>query len=179
MSANDELPWIPPMLDLIRGAVASDVPVLGHCLGGQLIAKALGGAVSRNPVKEIGWGEVTVAENAEAAAWFGADLRRFTAFQWHGETFSLPAGATALLSSRYCANQAFALGKHLGLQCHVEMNADLVHSWCASGVQEIAESGGPAVQSVAEICRNLDLRLAALQAVAERLYSRWVAGLAV
>ena len=62
MSVNDDLPWIPPVLDLIRDAVEQDVPVIGHCLGGQLMAKALGGTVSRNPVKEIGWGEVCATD---------------------------------------------------------------------------------------------------------------------
>src|SRR5215471_17613303 len=56
MSVNDDLPWIPPVLNLIRSAVARGVPVLGHCLGGQLMSKALGGEVTRAPVKEIGWG---------------------------------------------------------------------------------------------------------------------------
>ncbi len=56
MSVNDDLPWIPPVLALIRRAVAADIPVLGHCLGGQLMSKALGGSVGRNAVKEIGWG---------------------------------------------------------------------------------------------------------------------------
>ena len=60
MSVNDDLPWIGPVLALIRDAVARDIPLLGHCLGGQLISKALGGAVRQNPVKEIGWGEVSV-----------------------------------------------------------------------------------------------------------------------
>ena len=72
MSVNDDLPWIPPVLALIREAVATDIPVLGHCLGGQLISKALGGTVSRNPVKEIGWGEVAVTDNDSARNWFGA-----------------------------------------------------------------------------------------------------------
>ncbi len=179
MSANDDLPWIPRLLDLIRNAVESDVPVLGHCLGGQLMSRALGGAVTRNPVKEIGWCEVAVADNAEAAAWFGADLKRFTTFEWHGDTFTVPNGATALLSSPYCTNQAFALGKHLAMQCHIEMDNGLVQSWCESGEQEIAESGGPAVQSTAEIRRDLESRLAKLQAVADRLYKRWTAGLVV
>ena len=58
MSANDALPWIAPLLDLLRDAVAADVPVLGHCLGGQLLAKALGAPVTRAPVPEIGWSEV-------------------------------------------------------------------------------------------------------------------------
>jgi GMP synthase-like glutamine amidotransferase len=177
MSANDDLPWIPHMLDLIREAVTARVPVVGHCLGAQLMAKALGGTVSRNPVKEIGWCQVTVADNAEAASWFGADLKSFSAFEWHGDTFTLPQGASALLSSPYCAQQGFALGSHLALQCHVEMDAALVQSWCDTGEQEIAASAGPAVQTVAEIRRDLDARLAALNAVADRLYARWTAGL--
>ena len=71
MSVNDSLPWIIPVLELIREAVRKDVPVLGHCLGGQLMSKAFGGAVRANPVKEIGWGEVRVADNALARQWFG------------------------------------------------------------------------------------------------------------
>src|SRR5438105_10637752 len=71
MSVNDALPWIAPALELVRDAVRKDVPVLGHCLGGQLMSKAFGGVVTRNAVKEIGWGEVRVADNAVARAWLG------------------------------------------------------------------------------------------------------------
>ena len=177
MSANDELPWIPCVLDTIREAMAADIPVIGHCLGGQLMSRALGGTVSRNPVKEIGWGDVAVADNAEAGRWFGDGLRGFTTFQWHGDTFSIPPGATAVLSSPHCANQAFVVGRHLGLQCHVEMNRAMVESWCASGAREISESAGPAVQSAEEIRRDLDQRLARLHDIADRLYARWAAGL--
>ena len=96
MSVNDDLPWIAPTLALIRQAVVNDIPVLGHCLGAQLMSKALGGKVSRSLVKEIGWGEVSVADNPSAHKWFG-ELSKFEAFHWHGETFTLPAGATCLL----------------------------------------------------------------------------------
>ena len=119
MSVNDDLPWIAPILALIRAAVQQEVPVLGHCLGGQLIAKALGGVVTRNPVKEIGWGEVSVVDNPIAHDWCNAIPNKFSGFHWHGETFSIPQGATRILESAYCPNQAYALGKHLGMQCHV------------------------------------------------------------
>ena len=66
MSVNDDLPWIPPTLALIRDAYAKDIPLLGHCLGGQLMSKALGGVVSKNAIKELGWGKVNVADNATA-----------------------------------------------------------------------------------------------------------------
>ncbi|HQT25146.1 MAG TPA: type 1 glutamine amidotransferase, partial [Burkholderiales bacterium] len=87
MSVNDDLPWIPLVLELIRDAVGKGIPVLGHCLGGQLMAKALGGEVAGNPSREIGWGKVDVIVDAEK--WFGG-LGTFEAFHWHGETFSIP-----------------------------------------------------------------------------------------
>lgn len=176
MSVNDDLPWISPALALIRQALASDIPVLGHCLGGQLMAKALGGVVSRSPVKEFGWGEVSVADNPVAHEWFG-DLSEFESFHWHGETFTLPAAATRLLSSRYCENQAFALGKHLAMQCHVEMTAEMVTAWCEAGSGEINAGSGPPVQSAEAMQQDLAKRVATLNQVAERLYVRWAAGL--
>ncbi|KAF0101321.1 MAG: glutamine amidotransferase class-I [bacterium] len=176
MSVNDPLPWIPPLLELIRAAVARDIPVLGHCLGGQLIAKALGGVVGRNPVQEIGWGEVRVADSPEARAWFG-DMPSFQAFHWHGETFSLPPGAVHLLSSPHCANQAYALGKHLGLQCHVEMTEAMIQEWCVVGADELAAARGPAVQSAERMQSLAATHLPALQRCAEGLYAHWLRGL--
>jgi GMP synthase-like glutamine amidotransferase len=177
MSVNDELPWIPKVLALIRDAYAKDIPLLGHCLGGQLMSKALGGAVTKNPVKEIGWGPVSVADNATAHEWFG-DIRQFDAFHWHGETFSLPPGATLLLSSAHCANQAFAIGKHLGMQCHVEMTSEMIAAWCEAGADEIlAGRDSPAVQPVIGMQRQTVISLPRLREVATRLYAKWLAGL--
>jgi GMP synthase-like glutamine amidotransferase len=177
MSVNDDLPWIVPVLELIRNAVERDIPVLGHCLGGQLISKALGGVVTRNPVKEIGWGNATVSDNDTARAWFG-DMQSFEAFHWHGETFSLPQGAVHLLSSVHCENQAYAIGKHLALQCHVEMTEQMIRDWCEVGVDEIAvKAGTPAVQSVSAMQAQMVGKLPQLHAVAGRLYQRWIAGL--
>jgi GMP synthase-like glutamine amidotransferase len=177
MSANDDLAWIPPVLALIREAVAKDVPVLGHCLGGQLMAKALGGRVAPAPVKEIGWGEVRLDPGAEAAAWFGRECAGFLPFHWHGETFTIPGGASRLLSSSWCPNQAFTLGKHLAMQCHIEMTEELVRAWCKTGAREIERSRGPGVQSVEEILADLEPRLEGLNRVADRVYGRWVQGL--
>ncbi len=177
MSVNDGLPWIASALALIREAVAKGIPVLGHCLGGQLMSAALGGTVSRNPVKEIGWGEVAVAGNDTAHVWFG-EVKHFNAFHWHGETFSLPQGAALLLSSVHCAHQAWTIGKHLALQCHVEMTADMVVSWCEAGAGEIASaSASPAVQLPGEMQRQTAADLPQLHEVAARLYAKWVAGL--
>jgi len=177
MSVNDDLPWIPPLLKLIQEAVALDVPVLGHCLGGQLISKALGGMVTRNPVKEIGWGEVTVSDNEIARHWFG-DIESFNGFHWHGETFTLPANAVHLLKSAYCQNQAYAIGKHLAFQCHIEMTPEMVLSWCDIGTDELKEaSSSPAVQQVDVIAQNLPLHCFFLNKMASQVYTQWIKGL--
>jgi GMP synthase-like glutamine amidotransferase len=176
MSVNDDLPWIPPVLELIREGVGRDIPVLGHCLGGQLIAKALGGTVTRNPVKEIGWGRVQAVDGPAARDWLG-ELREFQAFHWHGETFSLPEGASRILESAHCPNQAFVLGRHLAMQCHVEMTEEMIRSWCEAGAEEIAAADSPAVQTPDRILQATPDLLGPMTAVAERLYARWVTGL--
>lgn len=180
MSANDALPWIDPLLQLIRSAVAADKPVLGHCLGGQLMAKALGGTVSRNPIKEIGWGEVMVEPGSAADDWLPG-LDRFVGFHWHGETFTLPPGSTRLLSSPHCRNQAFVLGNALGMQCHVEMLPEMIEHWCEIGAGEIerarAKGMTASVQTTVEMALESPHRIPALHEVAARLYARWIRGI--
>ncbi len=177
MSVNDDLPWIPSMLNLIREAVAADIPVLGHCLGGQLISKALGATVRENPVKEIGWGPLEVSRNEAAQLWLGG-IETFNGFHWHGETFSLPAQAVHLLSRQYCENQAYAIGKHLAFQCHIEMTPDMVQSWCEVGAEELRQSAAsPAVQQAETMLENLPLHCFFLNKVAARIYGQWVKGL--
>jgi GMP synthase-like glutamine amidotransferase len=160
---------------LIQQAVKADVPVLGHCLGGQLLAKALGGKVTRNRVKEIGWLPVDVVESPTARAWMDGLPPRFEVFHWHGETFSLPPGATPILSSRDCRNQAFVLGKHLGFQCHIEMTPTLVRSWARTGNHEIAQTSRT-VQSERQMSVNLVARAGRLNRVADRFYDKWIQG---
>lgn len=174
MSVNDDLPWIPQVLAIIRKAVSHDIPVIGHCLGGQLIAKALGGNVSRNQVREIGWGRVEAA-GPLAREWLG-DTQSFEAFHWHGETFSIPPGATRLLKSVYCENQAYAIGKILGMQCHVEMTEAMIRLWNRSWQKENAIPG-PSVQHPEEIYERIDQRITAMRVVADRLYAHWIEGL--
>jgi GMP synthase-like glutamine amidotransferase len=128
-------------------------------------------------VKEIGWGDVQVAEHPMAREWFG-ELREFLSFHWHGETFTIPGGATRILGSPYCANQAFALGPHLGMQCHVEMTTDLIRIWYADAGEEVRRHVGPSVQTAAQAEEKIEERVRALNGVAARLYDRWVEGLA-
>jgi GMP synthase-like glutamine amidotransferase len=137
------------------------------------MSKALGGTVTRSPVKEIGWGEVTATRTT--ANWLG-DIDRFEAFHWHGETFSLPAGAQRILQSPYCNNQGFVLGPHLGLQCHVEMTEAMIRVW---NRQWAAESAVPSasVQTPEQMYERMADRVKAMRIAADRLYSRWITGL--
>ena len=178
MSVNDDLPWIAPVLALIRRAYAVDVPVIGHCLGGQLMSKALGGAVSRNPVQEIGWGQVDVLPGDEARHWLGGAVS-FQSFHWHAETFTLPPGAVHLARSAHCENQMFALGRHIGMQCHIEMTPALIAAWCAdwSGEMQALAQHMASVQTPVDMKRNVDEKTALLHGVADRIYHAWLSGL--
>ena len=181
MSVNDDLPWIAPALRLVGAAADKGVPVLGHCLGGQLIARALGGRVTRNPVREIGWGRVEVVNNEVAAEWFGGGLRCFDAFHWHGETFAVPPGATRIAFSPYCENQAFAMGPHLGMQCHVEMTPELIRAWCDEWGKEVEllARSARSVQTPAQMLDAVDEKVRGLHAVADAVYDRWLKGLVI
>ena len=179
MSVNDDLPWIAPILALIREAMDNDIPVLGHCLGGQLMSKALGAEITRNPIKEIGWGIVNVSKNETAKNWFG-DIQTFNAFHWHGETFALPAGAIHLLASPYCQNQAWSIGKHLAFQTHIEMTVEMVQKWCEEGADELLESvDSIAVQQVGAMQETLPVHVFFLNKVANQVYTQWIKSLAV
>ncbi|HEY9193446.1 MAG TPA: type 1 glutamine amidotransferase, partial [Methyloversatilis sp.] len=112
-----------------------------------------------------------------AREWFG-DRSGFLSFHWHGETFSLPEGCERLLSSDVCANQAWSRGKHLAMQCHVEMTEAMVREWCVGGAAEIsAASAQPTVQSPQQMQQDLEARVAALHAVADATYAQWSKGL--
>jgi len=132
MSVNDPLPYLTQESDLIVQAVERGQPVLGICLGSQLIARALGGRVYRNPQKEIGWFDIRLTEAASTDALFSGVNPLETVFHWHGETFELPAGATHLAYSDACRNQAFRVGSNVyGLQFHLEVTPAMIADWCA------------------------------------------------
>ncbi len=178
MSVNDDLPFIAKELALIRQAVNEDIPVIGHCLGGQLLSKAMGGVVTQNPIKEIGWGEVRVTDTNAAEGWISNSVQPINVFHWHGETFSIPPQGVRILESAYCANQAFTLNnRHLGMQCHIEMTPEMIQTWCESGVEEITASQSPAVQTPALMQADLATQTQQLHAIADKMYSRWIQGL--
>jgi len=177
MSVNDACPWIDEELALIRLAHDKKLPVLGHCLGGQLISKALGGDITSNPLPEIGWFEVSGYRNRTARRWLDGLPGNFEVFHLHGETFSLPRGAQPLLKSRYCPRQAFVHGNSLALQCHVEITESMLREWVTVYRADI-RCPSESVQTEGEILAHLDKRIPALQVVADHLYTRWLEGLA-
>lgn len=175
MSANDDLPSLRQAERLILEAMDRDVPVIGHCLGGQLMARALGASVHASPAPEIGWQQIVVAPTGAARAWFG-DADAHTVYHWHYEAFELPTGAEVLASSAACPHQAFAIGPHLAMQFHVELDAGKLALWSAS-----TDSHYLALQaSCASVQSGPAMRAQALeslprqQALAARLYRRWL-----
>ena len=187
MSVNDDLPWIDEELLLLRDADQRGVPIIGHCLGGQLLAKAFGATVSRNVMKEIGWSEVDVEDSELARDWVGTGSS-LELFQWHGDTFALPSGARRFLTSRLCANQAFVIARerhsHLGMQFHVEMTPQLIRAWAGDphGKQEIdaafERQNGVGVQRAEDLMLDADERTTRMGVIADRIYDRWLRGVA-
>jgi GMP synthase-like glutamine amidotransferase len=174
MSVNDDLSWRYPIVSFIQAAVAADVPVIGHCLGGQFLAKALGAEVTDNACWEVGWGEVAVEDTA-AAEWFGG-LEKFDVFHWHYQTFGMPAGAKRVMRSKYCTNQAFVFNDlHIGFQCHIEMTEALVRKWCEDSKDDLSEmSASDSVQTKQQILSDIGNRVAQLNGLAKGVYERWI-----
>lgn len=126
----DDYPFIRWDLEQIRSAVEHDVPILGICLGGQLLAAALRAPITLNPVKELGWYDMTLRpEAADDPLFAGCEVQQ-TVSEFHGDTFALPEGAVHLAETPGCANQAFRYGDSAwGLQFHIEMTAAMFSEW--------------------------------------------------
>ena len=149
MSVNDEsaLPWLRPEKQFVRDAVERGVPVLGVCLGAQLIAGALGARVYRNPHKEIGWFPIEATPGAAHTFHFPG---KCTVFHWHGETFDLPSGAVRLARSAVCENQAFQIRRHvIGLQFHLETTPESARALLDNCRDELVP--GPYIQTESEL----------------------------
>ena len=126
-SANQYLPYLQAEQKLIKKTVDDDIPVLGICLGSQLIAKTFGGKVYRGPKKEIGfYHDLKIDTDSKL---FSGFTNPFTVFHWHGDTFDLPEGAIRLAHSENYQNQAFQINSAVGLQFHLEVNAEMVNLW--------------------------------------------------
>jgi GMP synthase (glutamine-hydrolysing) len=165
MSANDNVSFLNREIECVQAAVQVGKPVLGICLGAQLIAKALRAKVYANGKKEIGWAPVTFTDAARNDPLFCGHYSEVI-FHWHGETFDLPAGAELLASSAQCRHQAFRFGDRVyGLQFHLEVTPELIAQWCledeACGAREATEPIDPHAHSA----RAMDL--------ARLVFGRW------
>ncbi len=137
----DKDPYLRHEIALLRQALGTDRPVLGICLGSQLLAAALGARVVAMPLPEIGWREVTLAEAARFDPLWARAPASFPAFHWHGDTFALPQGAELLASSAGCRNQAFAYGQRvLGVQFHPEVDEEIVRAMAEGAPDTIARA---------------------------------------
>jgi len=184
MSVNDPLPWISKVCDLIVHADQLNRPVIGHCLGGQLLAKALGAQVRTHVRKELGWGSLSVCDVRLGRQWLGLENGSIPSFQWHADTFDLPECAQHLLTNEFCSNQAFVIERagqvaHLGMQCHMEMTPELVSRWALKGAADIEAarlSESRCVQTQAEMLQDLPVQCENLHKFTTRLYDRWISG---
>ena len=168
----DRYPFLKFDVEWIRQAMEAEMPLLGICLGAQLIAKALGAKVYKNRVKEIGWYPIQwrlAAGDDRLFARSGSD----TVFQWHGDTFDLPAGAVWLASGSSCQNQAFRWGANAyALQFHIEMTAAMIEAWIIKG-RESGELAEAAYIDPQEIREKTPLLLPPMQTLAAELFGRF------
>jgi len=168
---RDRLPHLEDEIALCKAAVAAAKPVLGICLGSQLLAAALGGAVGKAPRKEIGWHGVTLLPEARGDALFDALPRNFPAFHWHGDAFTLPDGAVPLASSTMTPLQAFRMGERAwGIQFHLETDEEVLEAMLSGGDAELREAG---VDS-ARIRTRAREELPRLRERALAVFRRWV-----
>ncbi len=172
-SVNDPLPWINDEVALFQCALSTDIPVLGHCFGAQIMAKAMGARVRRNAWPHIGWG--TLRATPDARQLFNAT--HVPTFNWHYETFGIPLGAQRLLFGQYCINKGFQIGKHLAFQCHFEVTESIIQEWCAQGEPELLTAQGPTVQPVTEILKAMHEELPKVQRIARHIYGKWASNL--
>ncbi len=126
---EDEYPFLKDETDFLRQAIDDGIPVMGVCLGAQMIAKACGKKVYRAPEEEVGWCEISLTEMAREDYLFKDLPSPLTVFQWHGDTFDVPDGGVLLASSEVCENQAFRYKNAYGLQFHVEVTGDMLEEW--------------------------------------------------
>ena len=172
MSVNDSDAWIAQELKLIQAAHQQDLPILGHCLGAQLIAKAMGAKITSNPVREIGWHSIKQVNSAKLHPIMESIAEEFTVFHWHGETFSIPNSATALFTSADCQNQAFAAGNTLALQYHLEVTPDMVDKWSKLYANQLELSAS--IQSRETMLAQHHNKCDNMHQIADSLYQNWL-----
>ena len=163
---DDKYPWLAQEKKFIADAIARNKIVLGVCLGAQLIADVLGGKVSKNKYREIGWFPVTLTKDAGSSLIFSTFPKKFIAFHWHGDIFNIPPGAKKIAESEGCANQAFEYnnGRVTGLQFHLDYSAQSIALMFQNCADEIVE--GKYIQKPDEI----ESHISNVQEISKLLY---------
>jgi GMP synthase-like glutamine amidotransferase len=163
--ADARYPFLAREVELLRRVLAKKQPVLGVCLGAQLLAHAAGSRVYPNqrpdalgvlrPWREVGFGEVTLLGSDHEPSLVGLP-ERVPVLHWHGDTFDLPVGSVRLAQNDVCANQAFRIGRHaFGLQFHVETDAALVRAWAEEDSDFVRSALGPnGPSSIVAMCEK-------------------------
>lgn len=176
MGATDDAdhPWLAGEREYIARAVGAGLPFWGVCLGAQLLAASLGAPIRRGPEPEVGMGTVRLTADAAEDPVFGSLPGQFDVFQWHGDTFDLPAGSRHLAGSDLYPNQVFAVGSAYGLQFHVEVTGELAEQWARVDAYRDALEGlyGPGADArvLGELRDNLD----ANQRIARTIFTAWL-----
>ena len=162
---EDKYPWLVEETRAIRRAVEADKAVLGVCLGGQLLARALGAQVRLGTATEIGLTSITLTDAGASDPLFEG-LPQMEAVEWHDDTFDIPTGAIPLARSERCANQAFRFGgRAYGLQFHPEVSPMMLAEW-------IKGEGKPVDRS--SFYRAVESKVSALQVQADRLIDNFL-----
>lgn len=167
----DKYPYLSDEMRLIEQAVKDDLPVLGVCLGGQIVATALGAKVTKNPAgKEIGWHPVRLTDAAKDDRLFRGIVQDIMPFHWHGDIFELPAGAVSLASSEKTPCQAFRYGANVyALQFHLEVTAESVAAMAAEWPRELEREKIGGGEMIAETAKHLPQ----LERIGETVFGRW------
>ncbi len=169
---EDKYPFLKAEDVFLKEVIEKDVPTLGFCLGAQLIAKAKGAAVKKNPEKEIGWFKVSLTDNGLNGPLFQDFSREIDVFQWHGDTFEIPDGGSRLAGSEICPNQAFRIGDNIyGLQFHVEVTGNMIEQWIDAYKEELESLKG--LVDPDEIISDTKLKAGAYAAQAKQFYTNF------
>ena len=160
-------------MTLIQAASDKGMPLIGHCLGGQLISRALGGTVEKHRVEEFGWSLLVAEDNKKSLEWLPGLDNNYYAMQWHSDTFSIPPQATPILSGKHCRNQAFVIDNILAMQFHIEIDPDTIRQW-AIDLKDKHPPLSASVQSGDIIMQELNENFKVSSQLAHHLYSKWL-----